>query len=234
MKIIAHRGASKQHRENSIDAFHFAADHGADYIEMDIRQTSDSVYIIFHDATLERVDGSPESVDSLTFQQLFSRLRSAGWPAPLRLDQLDQHYQRATPLLFHLKLTVPDQALMTCLKNFRLPFVLGVESTELAELFSKQFGSAGILAFMPQPGDSDAFIEAGAGIIRLWEHWLDPAVIEQCHGKKRMIWIMTHDGSDVGETNIVSLDRIQSAGADGVLLNDICLAQTWRKMHQKC
>jgi glycerophosphoryl diester phosphodiesterase len=49
--VIAHRGASADAVDNSIDAFARAIDAGADMIEFDVRRTADNVLVAFHDPT---------------------------------------------------------------------------------------------------------------------------------------------------------------------------------------
>jgi glycerophosphoryl diester phosphodiesterase len=48
--IIAHRGASADHQENTEDAFLGAAAQGADWVELDVRLTLDGDLIVHHDA----------------------------------------------------------------------------------------------------------------------------------------------------------------------------------------
>jgi len=55
--VIAHRGASSLAVENSLEAFKKAIDLGVDYIETDVHQTSDSVVVIMHDLSVNRVCG---------------------------------------------------------------------------------------------------------------------------------------------------------------------------------
>lgn len=50
--IVAHRGASLQARENTIEAFMLARDLGADSVELDARRTADGVIVVHHDDTL--------------------------------------------------------------------------------------------------------------------------------------------------------------------------------------
>ena len=50
--VLAHRGASAQTRDNSLEAFRLAAEQGADGIEFDARFTSDGVVVIHHDAVI--------------------------------------------------------------------------------------------------------------------------------------------------------------------------------------
>lgn len=46
---IAHRGASADAPENTLEAFALAVDHGADMIETDLHLTRDGVIVLYHD-----------------------------------------------------------------------------------------------------------------------------------------------------------------------------------------
>jgi glycerophosphoryl diester phosphodiesterase len=46
---IAHRGAKREHTENTLPAFHRAFELGADGIELDVHATSDGVVVVHHD-----------------------------------------------------------------------------------------------------------------------------------------------------------------------------------------
>jgi len=50
--VIAHRGASRVCRENTVDAFREAARIGADAVELDARRTGDDAIAVSHDAVL--------------------------------------------------------------------------------------------------------------------------------------------------------------------------------------
>ncbi|MCX7621635.1 MAG: glycerophosphodiester phosphodiesterase [Acidimicrobiales bacterium] len=50
--VIAHRGASRAFRENTIAAFRGAAALGADWVELDVRRTADRQVVVHHDATV--------------------------------------------------------------------------------------------------------------------------------------------------------------------------------------
>lgn len=50
--VIAHRGASADHPENTIEAFVGAKEQGADGIELDVRLSADDVLVLHHDAHL--------------------------------------------------------------------------------------------------------------------------------------------------------------------------------------
>ena len=48
-KVIAHRGASRARRENTVEAFRVAAEMGADGVELDVRLTADGELAVHHD-----------------------------------------------------------------------------------------------------------------------------------------------------------------------------------------
>lgn len=50
--VIAHRGASVTHPENTLAAFTAALEQGADWVELDARRTADCALVVHHDAHL--------------------------------------------------------------------------------------------------------------------------------------------------------------------------------------
>ena len=51
-QVIAHRGASRAERENTIDAFRRAGQMGAHAVELDVRRTLDDALVVHHDPRL--------------------------------------------------------------------------------------------------------------------------------------------------------------------------------------
>ena len=58
MKLIAHRGASLERPENSLESLILASELGAYAVECDVRATADGEYVLFHDDNLARLGGS--------------------------------------------------------------------------------------------------------------------------------------------------------------------------------
>ncbi len=52
--LIAHRGASGEAPEHTIEAYTRAIKHGADFVEPDLQMTKDGVLVCLHDTSLER------------------------------------------------------------------------------------------------------------------------------------------------------------------------------------
>jgi len=84
--VIAHRGASAHHPENTLPAFLAAWDSGAQWVEADTQPTADGVPVLLHDADLDRTTsgGGPvrahdvETVTGLDAGGWFDRSAAAG------------------------------------------------------------------------------------------------------------------------------------------------------------
>lgn len=82
--IIAHRGASKlAGTDNTIESFSLAISLGADYVEMDVRQTKDKKLIVFHD---DIIDDTP--IKFLTYDELNKKAGEKNYSVPLFEDVL--------------------------------------------------------------------------------------------------------------------------------------------------
>lgn len=97
--VIAHRGASADRPENTLEAFELAADQGCDAFELDVRRTRDGVAVLLHDPTLLRMAGRPDRIRDLELDGL----RNAG--LPIRIPTLAEvlHAFPAMPMLIELK-----------------------------------------------------------------------------------------------------------------------------------
>ncbi|MGY3189429.1 glycerophosphoryl diester phosphodiesterase membrane domain-containing protein [Lysinibacillus sp. TE18511] len=69
-KIIAHRGYTSGNVENTISGLVSAASAGADLIEIDIQQTADGEFVVFHDRTLRRLTGKNGAIANMTLGEL--------------------------------------------------------------------------------------------------------------------------------------------------------------------
>jgi glycerophosphoryl diester phosphodiesterase len=90
MMILAHRGASKEARENTIAAFRLARAHGADGVELDVMRCQSGEVVVFHDDTLERIAGRPGAVRALPYRELKAVDLGGGERIPLLDEVLDE------------------------------------------------------------------------------------------------------------------------------------------------
>ena len=69
-KIIAHRGVSANHPENTLIAFEAAKNAGIEWIETDISMLKDEKLIIFHDETLGRTVSGTKNISDCLWDEL--------------------------------------------------------------------------------------------------------------------------------------------------------------------
>jgi glycerophosphoryl diester phosphodiesterase len=85
--IVAHRGASSTHPENTLPSFAAALDLGARVVELDARLTADGVAVVLHDPDVDRTTDGSGFVHELTAAQVAAL--EAGTPAiPARVPTL--------------------------------------------------------------------------------------------------------------------------------------------------
>jgi glycerophosphoryl diester phosphodiesterase len=75
--VVAHRGAAAVAPENTMEAYHRAAEMGADAVELDVQLTADGKLAVIHDETLERTTDLTGAVASMTLKEL--RAADAGF-----------------------------------------------------------------------------------------------------------------------------------------------------------
>lgn len=70
MLILAHRGASDAHLENTLPAFLHALERGADGVELDVQLSRDGEVVVFHDPDLVRLANRQDRIEHLTWDEL--------------------------------------------------------------------------------------------------------------------------------------------------------------------
>lgn len=105
-KIIAHRGFLGHGVENTLSSFIASAEAGADMVEIDIQQTKDGKFVVFHDTSLNRLAGIPKSVYNMTLAELQEITVTSGDLSdkiPSFAEMLMESNQRKVPLLIEVK-----------------------------------------------------------------------------------------------------------------------------------
>ncbi len=104
--VIAHRGFSRRHPENTLAAFEAAIAADADMLELDVTLTADGEFVVIHDDTLDRTtDGS-----GLLCEQTLAQLRALdagigyGEPGDTRIPTLSEVLQLAPRVLLNVEI----------------------------------------------------------------------------------------------------------------------------------
>jgi glycerophosphoryl diester phosphodiesterase len=87
--VISHRGEHLHHPENTMPAFEEAARVGADYIEVDVRTTSDGKLVLMHDATVDRTTNGHGEVSKMSFDEIRALDAGIGAKVPTFDEALD-------------------------------------------------------------------------------------------------------------------------------------------------
>ncbi|MGD0450648.1 MAG: glycerophosphodiester phosphodiesterase family protein [Candidatus Bathyarchaeia archaeon] len=70
MLRIGHRGARAYAPENTLTSFKKALEIGVDAVELDIRKTKDSQFVVIHDADVKRTTDGEGLASELTLKQI--------------------------------------------------------------------------------------------------------------------------------------------------------------------
>jgi len=101
--ILAHRGASGEAPENTIESLLLAVEQGADVVELDLWLTRDGQLVAFHDVELRAGLQRKAPVESLTLYRFQRALKKgSGIEAPT-LQQILQVLPESQPLNFDIK-----------------------------------------------------------------------------------------------------------------------------------
>ena len=225
MKIAAHRCGTDQYPELTLDAARHSLELGADCVEMDIRFTEDQIPVISHDKDGVKLFGITKNVCELTLEE-FRKLKFLDQPQyhPHTLEEVLK--SKVGPILFHIK--EGGEQLNDILRYIRKfgyedQVIMGVQYPE-DSLRVKSFNpNMKVLAFMQDREVTDAFLETGADIIRLWEEWVTEEKVRHIHEAGRCIWVMagSSEKHTTGYTSREALLRWKAMGIDGVIINEV-------------
>ncbi|HWB24728.1 MAG TPA: glycerophosphodiester phosphodiesterase family protein [Chitinophagaceae bacterium] len=122
--VICHRGDHVLFPENTIAAYESAIKNNADYVEIDLRTTKDSVLVIMHDATVDRMTNGKGKVSDLTFAQI---------------QQL-KVYNKNGDTTKTYSIPTFEQVLQTCKNNIHIYLDFKNASVQQAYNIIKQYG----------------------------------------------------------------------------------------------
>ncbi|MGK6315662.1 glycerophosphodiester phosphodiesterase [Neorhizobium sp. DT-125] len=222
--IIAHRGYSTLYRENSPAAWTGAIEANADYIEVDVRVTSDGKVVCCHDKDLKRLAGREDAIAEVTSKEL-AVIEAQGFPAAPALALLFETVPEDRPILFDVKDERPE-ALDILLAAFAevasRDLTLGLHASGSVRHVRTAGWTRPILGLV-KSFDEEAFFEAGGDILRIWEWDTGPGRISGHVESGRPVWITAGEGATgrrVGDFAADDLLRMVREGASGFLVND--------------
>ena len=178
--VIAHRGASAAHPENTLEAFRAAAQLAADAVELDVRRTVEGTLVVHHDAQLGdgriirqlRTDELPPHVPSLADALdacggLRVLIEIKNLPSDPDFDPAEEVADGVVAMVRDLRMASRVQV-----SSFHLPTIDRVRELGLA---------TGYLVATVSDGDIDRAVRHGHGAYHPWHGWLRTSVIDEAH-----------------------------------------------------
>jgi len=177
---IAHRGASLEAPENTMQAFSTAYQKGATHIECDVRLTADKVPIIIHDDTLERTTNGKGPVDKCRYQ-VIETLDAGSWfndafsgTAVPKLSEL-LCWQKKSGVTLHLEIKPLNPNTLDADLDIILEQVHALADTQKIHLLSFQY------AVLKRLQKLNNHIPTVLAITRCQSQDIENAIAANCH-----------------------------------------------------
>lgn len=111
--IMAHRGSSGTHPENTLAAIKEAVKAGADSIEIDVQLTKDNIPIVMHDKDVNRMTNGKGLIRSYTYEEIKKlHIKRFGWRAmlPMKIPSFQEVLDalKETPILLNIELKTDE------------------------------------------------------------------------------------------------------------------------------
>lgn len=212
-EIIAHRGASFDAPENTLESFQLGLDQGADAIECDVRLSRDGELMVIHDPTVERVAKVKRAVADLSVDEL-QALDVGSWKSAKWSDA------RISTLAAVLDVVPADRRILIEVKVGlaalpRLKEVLAATALPRSQVIVMEFDLATVIAMRSTFPDIEVL-------------WLNDFPVLSPPWKKRQALTENleiakqHDFDGVNIQNIPQLNAERIADCDAQQLNCYC------------
>ena len=230
MEVTAHRGDSAHSPENTMAAFQTAWNNGADWIELDVRQSSDGVIYCMHDSTFTRVTGVKKQSWELSWPEI-SQLDAgshfsgafAGERLPLLEEAIDFAAQSGVRLNIELKPTAHDSDLEQATadiirqKGFEDQCVVTCQRYLSLEKLKEYAPELTTVYVMPMVyGNLDQLTAADHFSVSY--HFINRDMVSRLHQKGKQVYAWTVDRADI-------MQRMIDLGVDNIITNNVALGK---------
>ena len=203
--------------ENTLQAIEWAAQAGADVIEIDLRATRDGELVVIHDKTVNRTTNGRGRVGKLTLTQITSLDAGNGQRVPT-MDEAFAFTQK-TPLRLLLDLKdirgINPNVVYEALVRHQLTqrVIIGARSVDQLIAFKALDAKLKTMAFTKSVRLIPRFIENNVDIVRLWARWTktNPALIDSVRSTGLDVWVTT------GELRGEELVRLVESDTQGLI-----------------
>jgi glycerophosphoryl diester phosphodiesterase len=220
---IGHRGAPREHPENTLPSFARALELGADGIELDVHATRDGVVVVHHDpvprAKTTARHLARRAIAELTYDELQTFSVVPGVAIPTLKDVLDLVGDAATVYVELKGKSIERQAVDVIRRGSARCAVHSFDHAAIARAREIAPEIRRGLLFSRRPADPGAALEA-AGALDAWPEWplVDQSFVDSVRraGGAVIAWTV----NDVGAAR-----HLASMGVDGLCTDDLQLVE---------
>jgi glycerophosphoryl diester phosphodiesterase len=233
---IAHRGAPREHVENTLPAFRRAVELGADALELDVHATRDGVVVVHHDPVLraaKRTDRRP--IAELGWSELrgmrlkgdgcnmsdMSDMSDMSTENPAGVPRLEDVFAQTPPTVtvyVEIKGSGIEQLVANIVRS--AGHAAAVHSFDHAAVARMRELAPDVprgILFDDEPADVAASM-AACGARDVWPNWklIDGALVDRVHDAGGRVIAWTVNSRDAAE-------RLLALGVDGLCTDDVRL-----------
>jgi len=204
MLVIAHRGASVDAPENTVDAFRLADEQGADGVELDVRISATGELLVRHDA-LQRSDAASSTLptfraaldacgdEMLVNVEIKNLASDGGFDASMSIarDTIDEVRRRGPGATGRWLISSFSWATISACRAY---------AGDIATAF---------LCMTLDDERIERIAAAGHAAVHPWERAVDPSVVERCHAAGLLVNVWTSNSPE-------RLRELDGMGVDGV------------------
>jgi glycerophosphoryl diester phosphodiesterase len=218
---IAHRGAPREHPENTLPAFARALELGADGIELDVHATRDGVVVVHHDPIPRATPSDPRlarrPIADLTHDQLQRFAVARGVGIPTLADVLSLVGDQAVVYVELKGANIEREVLAVLREHGSRCAVHSFDHAAIARVADVAPEMRRGLLFSRHPGDPAPALRA-AGALDAWPEWplIDQLFVDRVHaiGGGVIAWTVNDPAA---------VRRLTTLGVDGLCTDDVRL-----------
>ena len=219
-KIIAHRGFMEKGVENTVSSLIASAEAGADMVEIDIQQTKDGKFIVFHDASLTRLAGKRESVYQMTQAELMEVTVHSGQLSDT-IPSLEQMLEKSRELNIQLLIEIKThgyetddmlQRLIAVLDQYKALDVHYIQSLEMDIATQIKEMEPRLKVGVVYALNLGALPKTDLDFIAIEQYFVTERLIEQAKQQEKQLFVWT-----VNDTR--GLQKYLEQNIDGIITN---------------
>ena len=215
--VVAHRGDPLRFRENTMPSLASAVAEGADWVEVDVKLTRDSVPVLLHDDTLLRLWRHDLRVSALSRAELTALTEADGQRIPTLQEALEFARDSRVPLMVDVPRPAEARAALELVRS--LDCLAGTVFTGPPEALAgvRAAAPAAVIAMSwesPLPPRPELVRRVRPDYFNQYYRWLTPGRVARLHAKGMKVSTWTVDRAP-------AMAALAAAGVDAIISNDL-------------